>query len=180
MFRDFEEEAMGGEKQIFVDVAMVIKTMLLNPGRFILFARWISSGRLSRNSYPGDLEAMNLIRPRRKLLQKWNQVTKWPRKISNTIFDPSWPGQRPLFIIFEKVIKIKNFLKLIIKHYPNYMRIIDQLRVVVETIEREVNDIQLNRSWFIGVKRWLRRSQWLNVMSNWLFLDSNKYRHPKL
>ena len=35
MFRDFEEEAMGGEKQIFVDVAMVIKTMLLNPGRFL-------------------------------------------------------------------------------------------------------------------------------------------------
>ena len=78
---------MGGEKQIFVDVAMVIKTMLLNPGRFILFARWISTGRLSRNSYPGDIEVMNLIRPRRKLLQKWNQVTKWPRKISDTIFD---------------------------------------------------------------------------------------------
>ena len=36
MFRDFEEESMGGEKQIFVDVAMVIKTMLLNPGTFIL------------------------------------------------------------------------------------------------------------------------------------------------
>ena len=70
MFRDFEEEEMGGEKQIFVDVAMVIKTMLLNPGRFILFARSISSGRLSRNSYPGDIEVMNLIRPRRKLLQK--------------------------------------------------------------------------------------------------------------
>ena len=35
MFRDFEEEAMSGEKQIFVDVAMVIKTMLLNPGRFL-------------------------------------------------------------------------------------------------------------------------------------------------
>lgn len=70
MFRDFEEEEMGGEKQIFVDVAMVIKTMLLNPGRFILFARWISTGRLSRNSYPGDIEVMNLIRPRRKLLQK--------------------------------------------------------------------------------------------------------------
>ena len=39
MFRDFEEEAMGGEKQIFVDVAMVIKTMLLNPGRFLKSGR---------------------------------------------------------------------------------------------------------------------------------------------
>ena len=70
MFRDFEEEAMGGEKQIFVDVAMVIKTMLLNPGRFMLFALWLSSERLSRNSYHGHREVMNLIRPRRKLLQK--------------------------------------------------------------------------------------------------------------
>ena len=34
MFRDFDGESMSGEKQIFVDVAMVIKTMLLNPGRF--------------------------------------------------------------------------------------------------------------------------------------------------
>ena len=39
MFRDFDEESMGGEKQIFVDVAMVIKTMLLNPGTFILQIR---------------------------------------------------------------------------------------------------------------------------------------------
>ena len=57
MFRDFEEEEMGGEKQIFVDVAMVIKTMLLNPGMFILFARWISSERfLSRRSWGHELD----------------------------------------------------------------------------------------------------------------------------
>ena len=38
----------------------------------------------------------------------------------------------------DPVTKIKNFLNLIIQHYPNYMQIIDQLQVVVKTIEREV------------------------------------------
>ena len=65
MFRDFEEEAMGGEKQIFVDVAMVIKTMLLNPGRFTI----LHVDTFLKNSlrlFPYGI--MNLRRPRWKLL----------------------------------------------------------------------------------------------------------------
>ena len=54
-------------------------------------------------------------------------------------FGPESTWSTTVIVIFEKVTQIKNFLNLIIEHYPNYMRIVDQLKVVVETIEREVN-----------------------------------------
>ena len=42
-------------------------------------------------------------------------------------------------MIFSKVIDIQNFLNLVIKHYPNYMRITDELQLVVNSIDNEVS-----------------------------------------
>ena len=43
------------------------------------------------------------------------------------------------FLILSKVIDIQNFLNLVIKHYPNYMRITDELQLVVNSIDNEVS-----------------------------------------
>ena len=50
-------------------------------------------------------------------------------------------SQRTKIEIFLKVIDIQKFLNLVIRHYPNYMRITDQLQLVVDAIDNEVSTL---------------------------------------
>ena len=101
MFRDFEEEAMGGEKQIFVDVAMVIKTMLLNPGKFTIMhvdtfpknSLRLFHSRSSWDHEPTKTEAEALIKMKSscRMTQENIKYDFWPESTwSSTIYRHIW------------------------------------------------------------------------------------------
>ena len=91
-------------------------------------------------------------------------------------------------MIFSKVIDIQIFFNLVIKHYPNYMRITDELQLVVNSIDNEVS----KRSYHGNKIQNMEPSFWIlfpgldngdeiwHMSDNFINSDSNIDRGPKL